>query len=985
LHIETLETRSLLAPIPGLQAAPPRLEVESNDTLDAALSLGSLSALHRIEVLGTIGHTSARSADVDWYRFTLEAPASVTLAAKTPKGTAIFPGIVSLYNDDPGDWEDIYDPTGHRLLAQYQGTAQGGGGLTRRLAPGTYYVAVSGAGNRFFHPFLAGSGYSGQTGPYNLVLTAADLVLVPSQPIVLAVDASPLVLRLDLHAPVAPEASLTLSDSTGALVPLAWSHISTAVLELQLAPARALLAGTYTVSATDDTGQTVFSATVDVPVNISTEAACSVADDTPAGAHTLGDITRSGLVQVQGTIGDDLYYDRSCPDLPVNNPGNDVDLYHFHISGTIPQVLTAEVFAGRIGSFLSAGLGLFRFDPGDQQLHFVDGNKNTLNPSLATDGSTPLAFDPVLHVLLTEGDYYLAVSSDLNTPSPAEGLVPGPDSGIFDPNISHSGLNGFTTGPYVLNLAVSPAPNPPRVAATNIAEGASLSQPPTHVVVQFTAPINLQQLAFRAYMQLTPDDQSPVYILGSDGSRYFPRLESYERGTNQASFLMLDGLNSGAYELHLSGPLGLQDFAGNALVDNDPGGDYVVPFVVEPERWINGEARLIVTEPGHHTLDTAQPLGVMFPYELQAVITLQRDSASMPPDSVDTEDYFSFQVLQRQIYCFDLHQTATLAGVEMTLTDQQGNTVPFGTTLNHQIVSADLEPGVYVLRVGTWPASAATTLRYTIKMTLQGVGDNPPPLLNGPEPAIAIRFDSIPQPTPPAGPSLPASGGSASNSTSGSGSEIAGRGQLLVGSLTQALAGLMVGTTFQSLNTTGTASSGNPSASPLAVPPPGVLLALREQPMGSRVEEENATPENNLDASLAQQPSVFRSILATEGRAVMDLARAVVGVQKSLVRLAQPMEAVVADLWSASLQRDAMLPPAGAPMLLTLAREESGAPPVRALWDGTETMEEEVITRFEGQQSWKAMAPWITAPAAALAAAGTFAQSRRRWRSTAVR
>ena len=53
-------------------------------------------------------------------------------------------------------------PDGYHLLAQAQGdAAHPGVSLQRDLAPGTYYVAVSGAGNLDFNPLLANSHYSG--------------------------------------------------------------------------------------------------------------------------------------------------------------------------------------------------------------------------------------------------------------------------------------------------------------------------------------------------------------------------------------------------------------------------------------------------------------------------------------------------------------------------------------------------------------------------------------------------------------------------------------------------------------------------------------------------------------------------------------------------------------------------------------------------------------------------------------------------------
>src|SRR5205807_2234671 len=47
--------------------------------------------------------------------------------------------------------------------------------LTRTLAPGTYYVGISGAPNRLYNPDVAGSGVSSSPGPYTLMLSAPTL------------------------------------------------------------------------------------------------------------------------------------------------------------------------------------------------------------------------------------------------------------------------------------------------------------------------------------------------------------------------------------------------------------------------------------------------------------------------------------------------------------------------------------------------------------------------------------------------------------------------------------------------------------------------------------------------------------------------------------------------------------------------------------------------------------------------------------------
>src|SRR5206468_9235645 len=124
---------------------------------------------------------------------------------------------------------------------------------------------------------------------------------------------------------------------------------------------------------------------------------------TPATAHEL-DVS-GNLVQATGAVGDDL----------TSAAANDVDVYHFQVSGPGHQALVAEVFAHRIGSPLNAGLSLFRRD-GDG-LHLVAVNDNTFNPTPASPGSpepTPLAADPAVFAGLTAGDYYLVVSASGN-------------------------------------------------------------------------------------------------------------------------------------------------------------------------------------------------------------------------------------------------------------------------------------------------------------------------------------------------------------------------------------------------------------------------------------------------------------------------------------------------------------------------------------------------------------------------------------------
>ena len=220
-------------------------------------------------------------------------------------------------------------------------------------------------------------------------------------------------------------------------------------------------------------------------------------------------------------------------------------MYHFTVTGTGTYALAAEVFAGRIGSPLDPGVSLFRLDPADGSLQFIAGNNNTYDPATATDGfSTPLYTDSALFASLTAGDYYLAVAGGSNTPSPLEGQPPG-SFGIFDPNQPGSAQNGWSTGPYVLNLLVQPAADPHMSCRPARADGATLTQPPTQLTVTFDEPVNIAQLAFQTYQVTSQDTISAFYIEGADGTKYVPRFESYDSATNQATFIMLDALPNG--------------------------------------------------------------------------------------------------------------------------------------------------------------------------------------------------------------------------------------------------------------------------------------------------------------------------------------------------------------------------------------------------------------------------------------------------------
>ncbi|HLJ95345.1 MAG TPA: Ig-like domain-containing protein, partial [Gemmataceae bacterium] len=741
---------------------------EPDDTLDQAQSLGDLSVAPRAEAVGTIGDGAAGPADVDWYSFQLDRAANVTLSSPPSQAGAPSITTLSLYGSDPNDPNDPYDPLGYNLIDQSDSADLAGGArIDQRLAAGTYYVAVSGSGNHYIYPFLAGSGGVGATGDYGLLLTAADLGLGPNDgPAVLtsdpqpgaALDRSPFLIRIDMSEPLNAQtvsagttvqllsnATGTFGDGTDQVVALANASLNPAGTKLLIAPAapltpsyyKVVLAGNSMANSqvlTDQSGNALgatsdnstgadFSYTFHVLSNEGNAAGSSAADDTPATAHQLGDISNLPLRQISGAIGDDSSD-------PIAFDPADVNLYHFQINESGQHAFIAEVFAGRIGSPLFPALSLFRAD-GNGQLTLQASNAGTMNGTAATNGQVPLFNDPVLYAGLTQGDYYLAVSGMGNVSDPIAGPAPG-TNGVFDPTISHSGQAGFTTGPYLLNLHVHSDNTPPQVITTTPQEGDALTAPPTDLLVQFSEPINLQQAAYFESQQTGQNNLDAVYLQGSDGTKYYPRLISYDGSTQQAHFQLLDGLPNGTYQLHLSnsGPYGLTDLAGNPLAGNDPSGDYVVHFSVQgPTRGSNGNPLQWYDQEPNDSVNQPQDLGVLFPHELQSGVTITRDPSLDPGTTyADSADYYRFQVLQSRDYIVSLSGTGLPNGTLPTFTDASGNSVPTLSQGTGGGVRVTLDAGTYVMGVGGWDPSTASTVAYQLQISLAAAAENPIPL-----------------------------------------------------------------------------------------------------------------------------------------------------------------------------------------------------------------------------------------------------------------
>jgi hypothetical protein len=727
MELEALEARTVPSGMPAPGA-----------TLDQALMLGVLQSNGAsLQTQGSIINGASGAGSVDWYSFTLNQAAQVTLSTNDKAGGSSLNSVLTLYDNDT---DTSINFGGHRLLAQDDGATHGGDALIERnLAPGMYFVAVSGSRNQYFNPFLADSGFAGSTGNYNLAIQEGTAISGP----VATVDATPVAIWMSLSAALDPTLlqvdpsqgqNVFLRDSTGSDVPLSYVNYSQNAQELQLFPQAPLRAGTYSLSIGPLNFSTTFS--------IGPAKGTSSSDDTLATAHDLGNVTNAGVVIGTGTIGNDPFdqlfngYSNAPATFSPNYAGNDVDLYHFRITGSGRFSLAVEVFGGRINSTLDPAITIF--NSSGQILAVAD---NSTNNAQATDGSQPLFNDPLLYLGLTAGDYYLGVSSHGNLADLVQG-VPG-----YDPTISQSGSGGLSTGRYVLSLGVFGDNVRPAVTASSLVEGSVLNGPPTGFTVQFSKEVNLEQLGYQLAQIQGQSFNNAVYFTDAMGiNRYHAQLIGYDHTTHLATFRMLDALPAGAATLHLSGAAGLTDLAGNPLIGDDPSGDYVIHLTVGgPSRGSPGNIQKWYDQEPNNTFGTAQFIGPLFPTELAGNAYRVHFIRLANAGATDTADYYQFQVLQTGTYAFAFMSTAPGITPTRTLTDSNGNPIVLRGTLTKQ---ADLTAGVtYVLRLG-WSLAQAPLVRYDLRLGLSVLNESPTVLTTGPAPALRIRLGPYVPPTP---------------------------------------------------------------------------------------------------------------------------------------------------------------------------------------------------------------------------------------------
>ena len=75
------------------------VEVEGNNTLDAAQDLGVVGRSYSAEVVGSIGDAHGTSDDVEWFRFALAAAGRVQILSLPDTGGVTSPVVLTLYGD----------------------------------------------------------------------------------------------------------------------------------------------------------------------------------------------------------------------------------------------------------------------------------------------------------------------------------------------------------------------------------------------------------------------------------------------------------------------------------------------------------------------------------------------------------------------------------------------------------------------------------------------------------------------------------------------------------------------------------------------------------------------------------------------------------------------------------------------------------------------------------------------------------------------
>src|SRR5205814_689833 len=144
---------------------------------------------------------------------------------------------------------------------------------------------------------------------------------------------------------------------------------------------------------------------------------------------------------------------------------------------------------------------------------------------------------------------------------------------------------------------------------------------------------------------------------------------------------------------------------------NDPTtGDYLVHFTVAaPDRGTVGNPSLWESQEPNDSLGQPQPIGVLFPLELQNTVTIERSAPALPQD---TADYYQIDILQSENYLFVLSNPAGLPD-DAAPTIWAGGVQQATLSQGAHGVTAHLDPGTYVIGVD-WSAQPLADVSYQL-------------------------------------------------------------------------------------------------------------------------------------------------------------------------------------------------------------------------------------------------------------------------------
>ena len=322
--------------------------------VDGSISPGRLTAIDlsgsSVQRSGEIGADSVfvGSTDVDFYRIRFNGSATapsriLTLDVNVPSGSAL------------DSWILLYDASGNLLASNNDENALETDSLLNvPIQVNTdYYVAVTGAGNEAFSPFVIGSGGGGSTGTYTLTMSTAVPTTTPRGRLAetLASGRTPRSLDLDRQ-----------------------------VQGLDLTAADVFAANQLKFISVNSTAQRIQG---------------SIGEDQDAGSADPGTFNPLATAFLQATglgAGSSVVFDQIG--------GADVDLYPLRVSIDNYYEISSFRPGGTAGE-LSASLQM--------KLYRGEGSLvNAVSASNATDGS----LDRQLTFQLAAGDYFLAVLAD---------------------------------------------------------------------------------------------------------------------------------------------------------------------------------------------------------------------------------------------------------------------------------------------------------------------------------------------------------------------------------------------------------------------------------------------------------------------------------------------------------------------------------------------------------------------------------------------